>query len=145
MKEMCCISRRYHFTAGHRLYFKHVSDTENFRIFGKCSNPGGHGHDYYLEVKISGEINSLTGRITDTESMDELVQEVLEELDYKRLDKEIKHFTEIQPTGENITIYLWAKLTEHLGGNVNVVYLKLWETDNNYFEYFEEGGFRYEN
>ncbi len=145
MHEICCISKKYHFTAGHRLYFKNVSDKENFEIFGKCSNPKGHGHDYYLEVKISGEIDRLTGRIIDMSFVDEAVDKILEELDYKRLDKEIKHFTETQPTGENIAIYLWAKLKGQLGGDVKVVYLKLWETDNNYFEYFEEGGFRYEN
>ena len=145
MKEICCISRKYHFTAGHRLYFKAASDEENFKIFGKCSNPKGHGHDYYLEVRVRGEINRITGHITDRSSMDETVDEILKELDYKRLDKEIYYFTDTQPTGENIIMYLWAKLTERLNGDVKVVYMRLWETDNNYFEYFEEGGFRYEN
>ena len=145
MKEICCISRKYHFTAGHRLYFKDASDEENYKVFGKCSNPNGHGHDYYLEVKLTGEINRINGHITDRLTLDETVNEILKELDYKRLDKDINYFTVTQPTGENIIIYLWSKLTERLNGDVKVVYLKLWETDNNYFEYFEEGGLRYEH
>ncbi len=145
MKEICCLSRKYHFTAGHRLYFKDVSDRENFEIFGKCSNPKGHGHDYYLEVKVMGNIDKITGRIVDRSLMDKIVDEIINELNYKRLDKEIKHFGKTQPTGENIVIYLWGKLTQRIGGGVKVVYLKLWETNNNYFEYFEKGELRYEN
>lgn len=145
MNEVCCISKKYHFTAGHRLYFKDASNKENFKIFGKCSNPKGHGHDYYLEVKVSGEINGITGRIVDPAYMDKVVNDILNELDYKRLDIEIEYFTTIQPTGENIVSYLWAKIKGSLSGDVRVVYLKLWETDNNYFEYFEEGGLRYEH
>jgi 6-pyruvoyltetrahydropterin/6-carboxytetrahydropterin synthase len=145
MNEVCCISRKYHFSAGHRLYFQDSSDLENFEIFGKCSNPRGHGHDYYLEVKIKGEIDKQTGRIINLSYLDNVVNNFLLELDYKRLDKEVKYFTEIQPTGENIVIYLWDKLKEHFSNEVRVMYMKLWETDNNYFEYFEEGDSRYEN
>ena len=138
VREYCCITRVYNFSAGHRLYLKNASDEENLRIFGKCTNLKGHGHDYYLEVKITGEIDPETGMITNLDGLDSLIKVVIEELDHKRLDIEIPFFQDVTPSGENILKYLWIKIKPMIRiGNLH--YLKLWETRNNYFEYFEEG------
>ena len=138
VREYCCITRVYNFSAGHRLYLKNASDEENLSIFGKCTNLKGHGHDYYLEVKITGEIDSETGMITNLDDLDNLIKGVIEELDHKRLDIEVPFFQDFTPSGENILKYLWIKIKPLIRiGNLH--HLKLWETRNNYFECFEEG------
>ena len=112
------------------------------RIFDTCSNPNGHGHDYYLDVKIAGSIDPDTGTAADTEKLDGIVSEVLEELDYKRLDIEVPYFTGKQPTGENIAEYLWRCLRTTLP--YELVHLRLCETSTSYFEFFEKEGYPYE-
>ncbi|MFQ5787150.1 MAG: 6-carboxytetrahydropterin synthase [Thermodesulfobacteriota bacterium] len=136
-KEVCSITKVYHFSAGHRLYVKGISDEENWRIFGKCANPKGHGHDYYIEVKISGEIDPETGMVINLGELDELMKDVIDELDHKRLDIEVPYFKDSQPSGENIVKYMWLGIKPRLRSG-KLDHLKLWETQNNYFEYFEE-------
>jgi 6-pyruvoyltetrahydropterin/6-carboxytetrahydropterin synthase len=136
-REICSITRVYHFSAGHRLYRKDVSEDENLRIFGKCTNPKGHGHDYYLEVGVRGDIDPDTGMIINIGELDEIAREVIDELDHKRLDIEVLYFTDVQPSGENIVRYFWSKLKPRIKKG-KLSSLKLWETQNNYFEYFEE-------
>jgi len=136
-KEVCSVTKVYHFSAGHRLYIEGISDEENWRIFGKCTNPKGHGHDYYLEVSISGDIDPQTGMVINLGELDELMTDVIEELDHKRLDLEVYHFRNFQPSGENIVKYMWFRIQPRLKSG-KLDHLKLWETRNNYFEYFEE-------
>ncbi len=137
MGEVCSITKVYRFSAGHRLYLKGISDEENWRIFGKCTNPKGHGHDYYIEVKIRGEIDPETGMVIDIGELDELMKDVIDELDHKRLDVEVPYFRDFQPSGENIVKYMWSSIKPRLKSG-ELSHLKLWETQNNYFEYFEE-------
>jgi len=136
-REICSITRVYHFSAGHRLYLKDVSEEENFRIFGKCTNPRGHGHDYYLEVRVSGHIDPDTGMIVNISELDDITRDVIDELDHKRLDIEVPYFKDAQASGENIVKYFWLQLKPRVKKG-KLSYLKLWETQNNYFEYFEE-------
>ena len=136
-REYCSITKVYSFSAGHRLYMKNASDEENLRIFGKCTNPRGHGHDYYLEVTVAGDIDPETGMITDLNKLDNLVNGVIEGLDHKRLDIEVPFFQDFTPSGENILKYLWVKIKPLIQNGV-LHHLKLWETRNNYFEFFEE-------
>lgn len=143
-KEICCLSKTYNFSSGHRLFLARLNDKENYEVFGKCSNPKGHGHDYYLEVKVRGNIDQETGMVIGLNMLDTVVNQVLRELDYKRLDKEVQFFIENQPTGENIIRYLWDNIKDNIE-NADLVYLKLIETENNYFEYFEESDRRYAN
>lgn len=139
-REICTITRVYRFSAAHRLYRKDATEEENFRIFGKCTNPMGHGHDYYIEVTVGGAIDPDTGMIINIGELDRIANEVIEELDHKRLDIEVPYFADLQPSGENIVKYLWSRLKPMIkDGKLN--YLKLWETQNNYFEYFEEEAF----
>ncbi|MEW6144221.1 MAG: 6-carboxytetrahydropterin synthase [Thermodesulfobacteriota bacterium] len=142
IREIAAVTRRYRFSAGHRLYIKGLSDEENLRIFDTCSNPNGHGHDYYLEVRVSGGIDPETGMVINPEELDTTVGDALGELDYKRLDIEVPYFTERQPTGENIAEYLWKGLSGRLGKKL--VHLRLSETSSSYFEFFDEEGYPYE-
>ena len=112
------------------------------RIFDTCSNPNGHGHDYYLEVRVAGGIDPVTGKVIHPEALDRAVGSALEELDYKRLDIEVPYFRERQPTGENIAEYLWGRLRSSLRDGL--VHLRLSETSSSYFEFFDEEGYPYE-
>ena len=127
------------FSAAHRLYIKHLSDEENQRIFHTCTSPHGHGHDYSLEIKVSGGIDPETGMVVNLQQLDGIALRVLEELDHKRLDIEVPYFTENQPTGENIAKYIWDRLKQGLGESL--VHVSVGETKNSYFEYFEEASY----
>lgn len=142
--EHCCLTKIYSFSAGHRLSLDRLTPEENSRVFGKCSNPRGHGHDYYLEVRVEGQINPDTGMIVHLNDLDSSVNNIISDLDHKRLDIEVDYFTSNQSTGENIVRYFWGKLKSNVE-DCNLVYLKLWETENNYFEYFEEKDIKYAN
>jgi 6-pyruvoyltetrahydropterin/6-carboxytetrahydropterin synthase len=120
-----------------------MSEEENFKIFDTCSNPNGHGHDYYVQVKVAGKINPETGMIISLRELDNTVNIVINELDHKRLDIEVPYFEENQPTGENIAKYMWERIKPDLGGKL--IHLKLSETSNSYFEYYEEGNYPYEH
>ena len=136
MKELVTLTREYRFSAAHRLYIKRLSDEQNERIFSTCSNPHGHGHDYSIQIKVSGDIDPGTGMVVSLEELDSFAEEVLEELDHKRLDLEVPYFRENQPTGENIAKYIWDKMKKRLGESL--VHVSVGETKNSYFEYFEE-------
>lgn len=142
MREIVSVTRTYRFSAGHRLYIRGLSDEENFRLFDNCSNPNGHGHDYYLDVRVGGGIDPVTGMVLNPAELDEAVASVIDDLDYKRLDIEVPYFRNHQPTGENIAEYVWERLKPRLKGKL--VHLRLSETENSYFEYFKEGDYRYE-
>ncbi len=140
-KEHCTLTKIYRFSAGHRLYNPDFTDEENRRVFGKCTNERGHGHDYYLEVKVAGEIDRETGMITNLKDLDHAVKDLIEELDHKRLDIEVPFFTNQKASGEIIVKYCWMRLKPLINGHTSarLCHLKLWETQNNNFEYFEDG------
>ena len=140
--EHVTVAKTYRFSAGHRLAIKGLTDEENFRIFDTCSNPKGHGHDYYLEVKAAGAIDPVSGFAVPEGALDEAVMPVIEELDYKRLDIEVPYFSDNQPTGENIAEYIWKRLRAGLGKSL--VHIRLSETATSYFEFYEEETYPYE-
>lgn len=126
-------SRSYTFSAAHRLSASGLSEAENEQIFGKCTNPNGHGHNYTLEVTVRGPADPATGMVHDLAAMDATVNSVLAELDHRYLDREIDAFQTQTSTGENITAYLWTQLAPRFSGQL--VHLRLWETPNNIFDY----------
>ena len=142
IQEYVSLTKTYRFSAGHRLYIKNLSDEENFEIFDTCSSPNGHGHDYYLDIKVRGVIDSDSGMIISLERLDKILHPILEELDHKRLDIEIAHFNDNQATGENIAKYIWDSIKPELGEKL--IHIKLSETSNSYFEYYEEDNYPYE-
>lgn len=129
------ITRREQFSAAHRLFKPELSDEENYKLFGKCSNPNWHGHNYVLEVVVAGEVNPATGFVMDLKELKEIIKEnVISQVDHKNLNTETDFMLGKIPTSENIVIAIWdvlAKKIEH--GKLHSV--KLFETENNYFEY----------
>lgn len=129
------VYRKAHFNAAHRLYRKDWSDEENFAFFGKCSNPNYHGHNYELEVGISGEIDEKTGFLMDMNLLRDLIKEEVEEaFDHKNLNLEVPEFKTLNPTMENIAMVIWEKLRKRIDTKYKIS-IKLYETPRNFVVY----------
>ena len=126
-------NRVYQFTSAHRLHSEQLSDAENIDVYEKCNNYNGHGHDYTLEVSVQGIPDETTGMIIPLEEFDHKVQNVINKMDYKHLNFEVDFFGENLSTGEIIIQYLWDELDKNFKQQ-KLYNLKLWETNNNYFE-----------
>lgn len=129
------VSRRATFNAAHRLFRPDWTDEKNVEIFGKCSNPNFHGHNYVLEVILDGEIDPETGYVIDLKIVkDAIKSEIDERFDHRNLNLDCPEFKDLNPTAENIAVVVWnllrAKLPMHLA-----LTIKLWETENNCVEY----------
>lgn len=136
-QPMFTLTRIYDFCASHRLYLPHLSDNENLSLFGKCSNPHGHGHNYTLEVTVTGEPHPETGMIADIEEIDEVVmREVISRYDHKNLNVEVPELKGINPTTERIAEAIFKRLKDALP--VKLVRVRLQETPRNWCEYSEE-------
>lgn len=108
---MIHVTRRYGFSASHRLHTPTLSEEENRLLYGKCNNPFGHGHNYVLEVSVRGPVDARSGRAVDPTELDRLVQErVIAELDHKNLNEQIEEFQRIVPTTENLGLLIHARL-----------------------------------
>ena len=136
---MTTLTRRYRFSASHRLCAPGLSDERNREIFGKCANPYGHGHNYYLEVSVEGEPDPVTGMLVRRDAMDRWVREtVLDRLDHRHLNAELAEFRTLVPTSENVLIVAEAWLreswSEHFSGrSARLAALRLEETPRNSF------------
>ena len=132
---MIYVTRRATFNAAHRVFNTNLTDEENFKIFGKCSNPNWHGHNYVLEVVVAGEVNPETGYVIDLKVLKGIMQrEIIEKVDHKNLNLEVDFMKGIQPSAENITIQIWKQLENKIPSG-KLYSVKLYETENNYFEY----------
>ena len=129
-----CLTRRYRFAAAHRLHTEALSEPENSRVFGKCNNPNGHGHNYTVEVTVRGQIAPDTGMVTDLDSQDRMVEErVLRRFDHQHLNFD-EAFAGRTTTGENLVVLLWELLEKAIPtGTLHKI--GLIETRDNYFEY----------
>jgi 6-pyruvoyltetrahydropterin/6-carboxytetrahydropterin synthase len=128
------LGRRYRFAASHRLHSSHLSEEENFRVFGKCNNPYGHGHNYVLEVSLSGAIDPATGMIANLADLDAFVErQVLAEFDHKSLNEDVPAFCGQVPTTENLCIEIYKRLKAF--PNAKLERIRVQETGNNSFEY----------
>ncbi|MEH7381323.1 6-carboxytetrahydropterin synthase [Bacillus sp. JJ1533] len=133
-QEMVRLTRKYHFSTAHRLHSNQLSHEENLEIFGKCNNPYGHGHNYYLEVTVSGKPDPITGMIANLSEIDEIVeQEIMKKFDHKHLNLDTEEFKELNPTSENVAVVVWDLLDPKLK---NLYKIGLYETEKNYFEYY---------
>ena len=129
------VFRKAHFNAAHRLYIKEWSDEKNKEVFGVCSNPYYHGHNYELEVKVVGEVDPLTGMVIDLKILKEIIEEKIEKrFDHRNLNEEIEEFKDINPTAENICYVIWKILRETLDEKFDL-FVRLYETPRNYVEY----------
>lgn len=129
------VSRRVHFNAAHRLWNKKWSEAENLRVFGVCSNPNYHGHNYNLDVSITGEISPDTGYVMDINRLKDIVNECLvKHLDHKNLNLDVPWFSDLNPTTENMAIVAW-RILEPAVRPARLVRIRLWETERNYVDY----------
>ena len=131
------LRRRYKFSASHRLHSNHLAEAENQRIYGKCNNPFGHGHNYVVEVSVTGAVDAATGMIANLSDLDAYVaREVLEPFDHTYLNKDVAAFREVVPTAENLCIEIFERLKKFPGARL--ARIRLEETGRNSFEYAGE-------
>lgn len=131
------LGRRYRFSASHRLHSPHLSEQENCRVFGKCNNPHGHGHNYVMEVSMSGEVDPATGMIANLAELDAFVErQVLEDFDHKSLNEDVPAFRGKVPTTENLCIEIFQRLKTF--PHAKLERIRVQETGNNSFEYAGE-------
>ncbi len=132
---MVYITRRETFSAAHRLFNPKFTDEQNEKIFGKCSNPNWHGHNYVLEVVVAGEPNPDTGFVLNIAELKAIIKEhVISKVDHKNLNIETDFMKGIIPSTENITIAIWKVLWDKIPSG-KLFAVKLSETENNFFEY----------
>lgn len=129
------IYRKAHFNAAHRLYRKDWDEAKNKAVFGKCSNPNYHGHNYELIVGITGEIDPETGYVIDIQIIKEAIEKEVEDaFDHKNLNLEVPEFRELNPTVENIAVVIWNKLRNYFDKKYELS-ITLYETPRNFVTY----------
>lgn len=129
------VYRKAHFNAAHRLFRKDWSDEKNAEIFGKCSYPNYHGHNYELIVGLTGEIDPETGYLIDLKILKDIIyQEVEVPFDHKNLNIDVPEFKKLNPTVENISIVIWNKLRKRLDQKFDIT-VTLYETPRNFVTY----------
>src|SRR5947207_11078447 len=128
------LGRRYRFSASHRLHTSQISDEENSHVFGKCNNPRGHGHNYVVEISVSGEVDPSTGMIANLADLDAFVErQVLEDFDHKSLNEDVHAFQNKVPTTENLCVEIFQRLKSFPRAKLERIRVE--ETGNNSFEY----------
>ena len=141
---MVYLTRRYRFSAAHRLHNDQLTAEENARLYGKCNNPYGHGHNYGVEVTVAGPIDPETGMVYDLAALDRTVEEeILERFDHTHLNLDVENFRERVPTTERLAIEILNLLRARLNFNsdvkgddgVRLARVRVEETNSNSFEY----------
>jgi 6-pyruvoyltetrahydropterin/6-carboxytetrahydropterin synthase len=132
---MIYVTRKGHFSASHRLYNPAWTDEKNERVFGKCNNPNGHGHNYEVEVTVAGDPPAETGMVIDLKELaDILDSEIIDRVDHKHLNHDVDFLNGVVPTAENIAIAFWKILETKLpSGRLHSI--RLYESANNSVEY----------
>src|SRR5882672_7567147 len=135
MDKKVAIYRKEHFNAAHRLFVPEWDDSKNSEVFGKCSNPNYHGHNYDLIVKIVGVPDPKTGYVMNLKLLSDIIQEnVLDKFDHKNLNLDTTYFKKLNPTAENIAIVIYEILREKIDRQFEVT-IRLYETERNFVEY----------
>ena len=135
---MVYLTRKCEFSAAHYYHNPEFSPEENQRIFGKCNNPNGHGHNYTLEVTVKGEVNPRSGFVVDLKELKNTMErEVLSALDHRFLNKEVPEFRDRIPTTENLAIAIWERLHNKL--NVAKLHrVRVFETPDLFVDFYGE-------
>ncbi len=129
------VSRKAHFNAAHRLYRKDWSTEKNTEVFGKCSNPNFHGHNYELIVSVTGLIDKETGFVIDMKVLKEIIKDEIEDaFDHKNLNIEVPEFKDLNPTAENIVVVIYNKIKPKLDSRFSLE-ITLFETPRNFVTY----------
>jgi len=133
------VTRRVHFSAAHRLHREEWSEEKNRDVFGACSNPNWHGHNYELDVTVTGPVDEETGFVMDLKDLKGLVERrVLDDADHRNLNLDVPWMRGIIPSTENLVVAIWARVREGLPAGVTLERLVLWETPRNSVEYVGE-------
>lgn len=135
---MVYITRKASFSAAHRLFNPELTENENCEIYDKCNNYWGHGHNYTLEVTVCGTPNPKTGYLIDLKILKKIInEEIIEKVDHKHLNIDVEMFKGIITSLENIVAVFWQNLEKKIP-NGKLFKIKIFETDNNWIEYFGE-------
>ena len=134
---MLYITRKFHFSASHRVYNPVLSDEENFKTYGKCSNPNGHGHNYEMDVTVAGEVDPAIGYVMDLTELKLLVEKIIiDKVDHKNLNLDVDFMSGVLPSTENIAFSFWSQLEGKINSPGRKLYsIKIRETVNNSVEY----------
>ena len=132
---MVYLTRKEHFCASHRLFNPKFSDKENLEIYGKCAYPNGHGHNYEIEVTVSGDPDADTGMILDLKKLSDIIDaEILQKVDHKHLNFDVDFLRGIIPTAENLAMVFWNLLSSKISAG-ELFSIKVYETPNNFAEF----------
>lgn len=135
MEQKVAVSRKEHFNAAHRLFCADWSDAENKRVFGACSNPNYHGHNYELVVQVIGYPDPQTGFVINTKELSALVEkEVIARFDHKNLNLDTDAFKNLNPTAENIARVIYDFLRPNISTSLELK-IRLYETERNFVDY----------
>jgi len=135
---MVYLTRKCEFSASHYYHNPNFTEEENRRVFGKCANLNGHGHNYTLEVTVKGDIDPQTGFVVDLKDLKEILnREVLEALDHRHLNKEVPEFANQVPTTENLAIAIWKRLENQIEG-AKLHRIRVYETPDLFSDYYGE-------
>ncbi|MFM6951974.1 MAG: 6-pyruvoyl trahydropterin synthase family protein [Bacteroidota bacterium] len=135
MSHRVAVYRTAHFNAAHRLHVPSWSDEQNQQFFGLCNNAHYHGHNYDLEVRVEGEVDSVTGYLIDMKLVKQYIdEEVIERFDHKNLNLDTEEFRELNPTAENIVWVIWQKLRARVPMEMSLS-VRLYETPRNFVEF----------
>ena len=127
------ITRRLHFNSAHRLARPDWSDEENLRVFGECSHPNWHGHNYELEVTVVGPVDPETGFVMDLKALKDLVNErVINDLDHRNLNLDVPWMSGVLPSTENLAVKMWERISPLIEAPAELESLKLWETPRHF-------------
>jgi 6-pyruvoyltetrahydropterin/6-carboxytetrahydropterin synthase len=137
---MVYLTRRAEFSASHYYHNPELTAEENRKIFGKCNNPHGHGHNYMLEVTVKGKVDPRSGFVVDLKQLKEVMnREVIDALDHRHLNKEVPEFAKKIPTSENLAIAIWERLRPKL--NVAQLHrIRVYETEDLFVDFYGEAG-----
>jgi len=135
MNKKVSVYRKEHFNAAHRLHNPSWDEEKNVTVFGKCNNPSYHGHNYEMEVKVTGIPDADTGFVIDLKMLSNIINDhVLEKFDHKNLNLDLKEFSNLNPTAENIVIVIYNILREKIDKHLDLQ-VRLYETPRNFTEY----------
>lgn len=132
------VTRRLRFNAAHRIHNPALSDAENTAMFGKCNNPNWHGHNYTLDVSVTGPVDPVSGYVMDLGHLRDLVErEILDQVDHRNLNLDVPFMQGINPTSENLVVAIWNVLSPQVTP-ARLTRLRLWETEHNFVDYHGE-------
>ncbi len=133
---MTSLTRRMEFSAAHRYFNPSLSEAENKALFGSCYNENGHGHNFLLELTVSGPVEERSGMVINLVDVDHILKEVITPMDHHHLNLDVKAFKDVIPTTENIAKYCFEEIKVRLPSTVKVERVRVYEGENLWADYY---------